>query len=63
VSAPRLAARRGDSSVSVQLGGCDGKISNCLLVVVGWNYMVRLYRPGAQILNGKWKFPEAQPMN
>jgi len=22
---------------------------------------VRLYRPRAEILNGKWKFPEAQP--
>ena len=27
----------------------------------GWNYTVRLYRPRAEILNGKWKFPEAQP--
>ena len=25
--------------------------------------MVRLYRPRAEILNGKWKFPEAQPVN
>ena len=23
----------------------------------GWNYTVRLYRPRAEILNGKWKFP------
>ena len=29
----------------------------------GWNYMVRLYRPRAEILNGSWKFPEAQPVN
>jgi hypothetical protein len=27
----------------------------------GWNYMVRLYRPRAEILDGAWKFPEAQP--
>jgi hypothetical protein len=26
----------------------------------GWNYTVRLYRPRAEILNGTWKFPEAQ---
>jgi hypothetical protein len=26
----------------------------------GWNYMVRLYRPRAEILNGTWRFPEAQ---
>jgi hypothetical protein len=25
----------------------------------GWNYMVRLYRPRTEILNGTWKFPEA----
>ena len=28
----------------MQLGGCDGKIANCLPVVPGWNYTVRLYR-------------------
>jgi hypothetical protein len=26
----------------------------------GWNYMVRLYRPRAEIPDGKGKFPEAQ---
>jgi hypothetical protein len=25
--------------------------------------MVRLYRPRDEILNGKWKFPEAKPVN
>jgi hypothetical protein len=25
--------------------------------------MVRLYRPRAEILNGTWKFPEAQPVS
>jgi hypothetical protein len=29
----------------------------------GWNYTVRLYRPRAQVLNGTWKFPQAQPVN
>jgi hypothetical protein len=27
----------------------------------GWNYIVRLYRPRAELLNGTWTFPEAQP--
>ena len=27
----------------------------------GWNYIVRLYRPRAEVLDGKWKMPEAQP--
>ena len=34
---------------------------NCLPIMKGWNYTVRLYRPRAEILNGKWKFPEPQP--
>jgi hypothetical protein len=57
------AKKSNDGSVAVQFGGCDGKIPNCLPTVNGWNYMVRLYRPRAEILNGTWKFPEAQPMN
>jgi len=49
-----------DGSVAIQFGGCDGKIANCLPIVKGWNYMVRLYRPREEILNGSWKFPEPQ---
>lgn len=52
-----------DGSVSVQFGGCDGKAANCLPIMPGWNYMVRLYRPRAEVLDGSWKFPEAQPVN
>ena len=52
-----------DGSVAVQFGGCDGKIPNCLPIESGWNYMVRLYRPRAEILDGSWKFPEAQPLS
>jgi hypothetical protein len=50
-----------DGSITVQFGGCDGTIPNCLPVTKGWNYVVRLYRPRAEILSGTWKFPEAQP--
>jgi hypothetical protein len=55
------AKKSADGSVAVQFGGCDGKIANCLPIAKDWNYMVRLYRPHAEILNGQWKFPEAQP--
>lgn len=51
-----------DGSIPIQFGGCDGKILNCLPIMKGWNYTVRLYRPRAEILSGKWKFPEPQPM-
>ena len=50
-----------DGSVAIQLGGCDGKIQNCLPITEGWNYTVRLFRPRAEILGGTWKFPLAQP--
>lgn len=52
-----------DGLVLIQFGSCDGKNQNCLPTMPGWNYMVRLYRPRDEILNGKWKFPEARPVN
>lgn len=55
------AKRNDDGSVAIQFGGCDGKIPNCLPIMTGWNYTVRLYRPRAQILDGSWTFPEPQP--
>jgi hypothetical protein len=55
------AKKDADGSVTVQFGGCDGNIANCLPIMPGWNYTVRLYRPRAEILNGAWKFSEAQP--
>jgi hypothetical protein len=54
------ANKSADGSVAVQFGGCNGTIANCLPIMAGWNYWVRLYRPRAEILNGTWKFPEAQ---
>ena len=48
----RTAQKSADGSVAVQFGGCDGKMPNYLPIMPGWNYMVRLYRPHAEILNG-----------
>jgi hypothetical protein len=53
--------RNTDGSVTIQFGGCDGKIPNCLPIMNGWSYTVRLYRARPEILDGKWKFPEPQP--
>jgi hypothetical protein len=50
-----------DGSTTVKFGDCDGKMPNCIPIVQGWNYTVRLYRPRAEILSDKWKFPEARP--
>lgn len=57
------ATKGSDGAVAIQFGGCDGKIPNCLPIMAGWNYTVRLYRPHAEILSGAWKFPEAQPVD
>lgn len=54
-----LAKKDADGAVTVQFGGCDGSVPNCLVTPPNWNYMVRLYRPNAEILSGHWKFPEA----
>lgn len=53
--------KQSDGSIQVQFGGCDGKTPNCLPIMNGWNYMVRLYRPRASVLGGDWTFPEAAP--
>ncbi|MBU9764924.1 DUF1214 domain-containing protein [Mycobacterium sp. TNTM28] len=51
-----------DGSTTVQFGGsAEGAgAANLLPVTDGWNYLVRLYRPRPEILDGSWVFPEAQ---
>jgi hypothetical protein len=56
------AAKNADGSVDIQFGGCDATVANCLPITDGWNYLVRLYRPRAEILDGSWTFPEAEPV-
>jgi hypothetical protein len=56
------AKKSDDGTIAIRFGGCDGKIPNCLPIMKGWNYTVRLYRPRAEVLNGTWKFPEPQPV-
>ncbi|WP_116948728.1 DUF1254 domain-containing protein [Jiangella endophytica] len=46
-----------DASVTVHFGGDPG-LPNRLPLVDGWNYVVRLYRPRAEILDGSWTFPQ-----
>lgn len=56
------AAKDAAGTTTIRLGGCDGRAPNCLPIMKGWNYMVRLYRPRNEILSGKWTFPVAQPV-
>ena len=55
-------ARNDDGSMTVHLGGCDDDRVNCLPIMEGWNYTVRLYQPGPEIIDGSWVFPVAQLM-
>jgi hypothetical protein len=55
------AKKNDDGSVTIHFGTCDGALDNCLPVMPGWNYTVRLYRPRPEILHGTWTFPQAQP--
>ncbi|MDM0046233.1 DUF1254 domain-containing protein [Variovorax dokdonensis] len=57
------AKKSDDGSIVMQFGGCDSGAANCLPIVEGWNYTVRLYRPRAEVLSGAWSFPQPQPVN
>jgi hypothetical protein len=49
-----------DGSITVSFGGCDDDRPNCLPIMEGWNYIVRLYQPRPEILNGSWRFPSVE---
>jgi hypothetical protein len=55
------ALRDADGSVTIHFGGCGDDRPNCLPIMDGWNYLVRLYRPRPEILNGTWTFPAITP--
>ena len=48
-----------DGSITIHFGG-DPKADNFLPIVPGWNYTVRMYKPGPEILDGSWTFPAAK---
>jgi hypothetical protein len=50
------ADRAADGTVPIHFGG-DETAPNCLPITEGWNYVVRLYRPRREILDGSWTFP------
>jgi len=55
------AAVNQDGSYTVRFGGCAPGVANCLPIMPGWNYTVRMYRPREAILSGTWKFPGEDP--
>ncbi|MBW0159450.1 DUF1214 domain-containing protein [Sedimentimonas flavescens] len=55
--------RNADGSMTVHLGGCEDGRVNCLPLVEGWQYTVRLYRAAPEVLDGSWVFPGVEPAN
>ncbi len=50
-----------DGSITIHFGGNPDQ-ANFLPIVPGWNYIVRLYKPRQEILDGTWIFPESKPV-
>jgi hypothetical protein len=53
------AKKNEDGSITIHFGG-DPQQPNFLSIVPGWNYIVRLYQPRQEILDGTWIFPKPQ---
>jgi hypothetical protein len=51
------AVRDSDGSITVRFGDHGPEVPNAIPITEGWNYLVRLYRPRQEILDGSWKFP------
>lgn len=49
-----------DGSITIHFGG-DPTKRNYIPIMKGWNYVVRLYQPGKELLDGSWTFPQAKP--
>jgi len=54
------AKKNADGSITINFGGGPGAINN-LPITPGWTYIVRMYQPKPEIINGSWSFPKAQP--
>jgi hypothetical protein len=49
-----------DGSYSIHFGG-DPTSLNYLPVTPGWSYLIRMYQPRQEILDGSWTFPKPKP--
>jgi hypothetical protein len=51
--------RNDDGTVTIHFGG-DANATNYLPITDGWNYIIRCYLPGWQIIEGDWNPPASQ---
>lgn len=52
-----------EGGATIHFGGCEDSRVNCIPITEGWNYIVRLYQPKQEILDGSWTFPGPKPVN
>ena len=57
------AKKNEDGSITIHFGGCDDGRVNCLPIMDGWNYGVRLYEPEQAILDGSYVFPSVEKVS
>ena len=53
------AKKNPDGGITINFGGGKDAINN-LPIPPGWNYIVRMYQPEKEIIDGSWKFPPAE---
>lgn len=46
-----------DGSYTIRFGGSGDGVENCLPIMDGWNYAVRMYEPEQSIQDASWTFP------
>lgn len=55
--------RNNDGSITVRfVSSADGDVPpNAIVTPEGWNYLIRFYRPRAEVLDGSWTPPTLTP--
>jgi hypothetical protein len=56
------AAPEADGSVIVHFGVDPGDKRNFLYVMDGWNFLLRMYRPRPEVLDGRWSVPPVEAL-
>ncbi len=54
------AKKNPEGNITINFGAGPDAINN-VPIAPGWNYIVRMYQPRGEIIDGSWKFPVAQP--
>jgi len=52
------AVKNDDGSTTVRFGDYPPETPNAIPITEGWNYLIRLYRPRPEIIDGSWVFPQ-----